>query len=422
MNTKFEKPVIYLLFLYGFFSAISITLAEICFIGALFLWAADVFANKRPPGGEFEIYLAVPAAFFAVVHFTAALAGLDPVNSLVDFKKIYIMLGFFIAARYLKNSFNIKRAVDFLAGGALFVGLYASATGVYFRFIKGEPGFRAASFSGNHMHAGGMLMLALIVVMVFIVYYVKEGKEKKGRLVFLSASACFSAAGLLFTFTRSSWIGACAGLFILVVFSGKRYIMAFALVSIILFFAFRGTPFYKRAMDSFRVAHNTSTMERIHMWRSGIEIIKDYPAFGTGTDNLMKVYPHYSEKRAVEKEIGHLHNNIIQVGVIDGIAGIFAFLWMFFAMWFFFMRGIKQSASLFIKYLRVCGLAASCAFFVNGFFEYNFFSSQVALLFWFITGVSSAAAGEAKGAGGGNRKKTLKTRRAGFWAIRSGKK
>ncbi len=402
MNTKFKKPVIYLLFLYGFFSVISITLAEICFIGALFLWAADVFAKKRPAKREFEIYLALPAAFFAGVHFTAALAGLDPLNSLVDFKKIYIMLAFFMAARYLKDSFDIKRAVDFLAAGALFVGIYAAATGIYFRFIKGDPDFRAASFSGNHMHAGGMLMLALIVIMVFIVYYAKEGKEKKGRLVFIFASACFSAAGLLFTFTRSSWIGACAGIFILVVFSGKRYIMAFALVLIILFFAFRGTPFYKRAADSFRVAHNTSAMERVHMWRSGISIIKDYPALGTGTGNLMKVYPRYREKRAVEKEIGHLHNNIIQVGVIDGIPGIFALLWMFFAMWFFFIKGINQSASLFIKYLRVCGLAVSCAFFVNGFFEYNLFSSQVALLFWFITGVASAEAvpgKEAKGAG-----------------------
>jgi O-antigen ligase len=108
---------------------------------------------------------------------------------------------------------------------------------------------------------------------------------------------------------------------------------------------------------------------------------------GIGTANLDKIYPKYRQQGTFEMNQGHLHNNLIQVAVIDGIPGMLAYLYIFIAMWAGYikgMAGIKESHSRAVVFL---GLAVSTAFFINGFFEYNLFSSQPALMFWFLTGL-----------------------------------
>src|SRR5208337_4523761 len=156
MKENIKKYITYSLFLYAFVSTISITLAEIFFIAGLLLWAADSIINKKDIKKEFPVFISLPILFFVIVHFTAAVTGLDPMNSLKDFRKVYIFFILFLAGNYLKSGEDIKKTLDFFVAGAAIVGIYAVITTIKFRYIGHNPDFRASSFSGNHMHAGGM--------------------------------------------------------------------------------------------------------------------------------------------------------------------------------------------------------------------------------------------------------------------------
>jgi O-antigen ligase len=152
-------------------------------------------------------------------------------------------------------------------------------------------------------------------------------------------------------------------------------------------FALKDTAVGKRAMSSFNTNKGTSNIERAYMWESGIKMIKDKPWLGIGTANVGKVYAQYIHPEARERQQGHLHNTAIQIAVIDGLLGLAALIWLFGSLLITQIRG-ALSANGYDKHALIAFFAVTVVFAVNGLFEYNLFSSQVALMFWFLTGIS----------------------------------
>lgn len=375
--------------LFAFFSPLSITLAEIFFLISL---GIALYLSGKEKGGIaafFTLPVSAAAAVFAVWHIAAALTGIDPLYSLKDSRKLYLLLAMFSTAFILKDGKNLMPVLGSYAAGSAVLGVYASVTTIFYRFIKGMPDFRASSFSGNHMHAGGMLMMAVVLLAGIAVYFYLK-KEKRAFILFAAASA-ISACGLLFTFTRGSWFAAAAAIALIAVFTDKKIFAVFCVAGIALFFGLKDTQFGERALSTFNPKQGSSAGERLYMWQAGVEIIKDNPLTGIGTGALHKIYPDYRKPEAVEMNIGHLHNNLIQVAVISGIPGLVIFLWLFGAILLFFLKASFKNAPP-RKNLIFTFAAVTLAFFINGFFEYNLFSSQVALMFWFITGAGFAAA------------------------------
>ncbi len=380
-----KKIAVYSLFCYAACAAVSITLAEIFFILALLLWAADIVKTKTNPLLCFTGKAAWFFAAFAVWHLICALAGVDPLNSIKDSRKIYLMLMFFLASYYIASDEIKAKAARFLALGAAFTGLYAISTGIYHRIIMHDNDFRAVTFSGNHMHAGGLLMLLSVSLSAFMLNAINDYEKNKKDVLIFSVSFILAIGGLLFTFTRGSWIAAFSGILISAFLTNKRAMIAFVIAAAVAGFLMKDTSFMQRLKSSFNTNKGTSAGERVLMWKSGINIIKDNPITGIGTGNLGKVYEKYRNPESFEKEQGHLHNNIIQLGVINGIPGIVLYLALF-GILLFSAAGKFASYSGAGKAAAAASVSVIAAFFINGFFEYNLFSSQVALLFWFITG------------------------------------
>jgi len=389
MKIEPAKYAMFALFGYAACAAVSITLAEVFYVLALVLWIADAFVSKVRPSVYFNSRAAWFFGAFALWHVICALLGVDPLNSLKDSRKIYLMLMYFLASYYLAPEEMKSKASRFMALGAAFVGLYAVSTGFYNRIILHNQDFRAVSFSGNHMHAGGLLMLLSVAMSAYALHYIREfGRNKKQALIF-TAAFLLSAAGLLFTFTRGSWIAAFTGVFISALLVNRKAVFALVIAVLVAGFIMKDTSFMQRFISSFNANKGTSASERVMMWKSGINIIRDNPVTGIGTANLGKVYEKYRNPEANEKEQGHLHNNIIQLGVINGIPGIMLYLALFGALLAAAVKNFSMSSGI-KKAAAAAAVSAITAFFFNGFFEYNIFSSQVALLFWFIIGMGSS--------------------------------
>jgi O-antigen ligase len=317
----------------------------------------------------------------------------DALNSLKDSRKLYLMLMYFIAASYLNTADKRMLSLKFFAAGTAFIGIYTSCTGFYNRFIMHNQDFRSVSFSGNHMHAGGMLMLGAVTISALIFYYFRDTKKNIKPLLLLVPAFAVIVTGLLFTFTRGSWIAAIIGIIVAALLINKKMLVAVVIVLLAAGLFLKDTAFMNRMKSSFIIEKNSSSSERMLMWKSGINMIKDRPVTGIGTANVDKVYPKYKSPDALEQNQGHLHNNFIQIAVIDGIPGTIIFIALFGVLFVSMFRIYLKSGGL-DRMTAACGTAVIAAFFINGFFEYNFFSSQVALLFWFLAGLGVSAGKE----------------------------
>ncbi|MCX8093904.1 MAG: O-antigen ligase family protein [Candidatus Goldbacteria bacterium] len=388
MKKSLQDLILYCIILYGVCSAVSITLAEIFFILGIALWIIDIIKNKKNIKEQFNSSISLPLLIFLIIHILCAFFGIDKKSNIIHLKKIYIFLIFFLVANYLKSEDDIRKVINGYIAGVAFVGIYAIITTIKYRYIDGNINFRAVSFSGNHMHAGGFFMMGLITSAAMLFYTIKEKIKNYKLLIIYLITSVIIASALVFTFTRGSWLGAIIGIFLLSFIFDRKYLLGVVMLFILVGFLLKDTAIAKRFISSFKPGEKTSASERLYMWSSGINIIKDYP-LGIGTDSLIKIYPKYKHKNAVEENQGHLHNNLLQIAVIDGIPGLIAFLWIFLSLWITLYRTIMSKAG-FIRNVLIISFVISVSFFINGFFEYNFMSSQVALMFWFLTGMGEA--------------------------------
>jgi O-antigen ligase len=386
VKIKIRDITVYLIFLYAASSIVSITVSEIFFVAALICWLADIIANKKDLKSVFASPVTPALGVFAAVHLSSAVFGIDPLNSLKDYKKIYLVLAFFLAMDNFRSEKEVKIFTALFCAGSGLIGIYASAMTVLHRYLQHNPDFRANSFSGNHMVAGGMLMMGVIASAGAVAYLIRSKERDPLKTVLFTAAFILSASGLMFTFTRGSWVAAMAGIMMIVFAFDRKTAAVLVLAAAALIFIGRDTDVVKRVSNTFKLGGGTSEMERVHMWNAGLKIIKDNPLKGIGTANLEKVYPRYKDPEAVEPNAGHLHNNLIQVAVIDGLPGLAVYLWIFAAFWISLYKALKKEDNIFYKYVLTSVFAVNIGFFVNGFFEYNLFSSQVALIFWALMG------------------------------------
>jgi len=300
---------------------------------------------------------------------------------------------FFVAAKYLDSLEKIEKIVMFFAAGSLFIGAYAVCSSISAAHAGNAAGFRAASFSGTPMHLGGMLTMSVVFLFTVIAGRIKKGKIKGYFTLFAFFALILSVAGLMLTYTRSAWLASAVGIVIAAFFTDKKLFAAVLIVFALSVFALKDTSVGKRVADAVSNTTTNTAVERILMWKSGLKIIRDNPVHGIGTANVGLVYPKYRDKKAFEPNQGHLHNNIIQVAAIDGIPGAAAILWMFVLSFFVQYRlfiKLKGDEKQYILSI----LAVNVSFFINGLFEYNLFSSQVVLMYWFFMGISAALYGK----------------------------
>jgi O-antigen ligase len=94
---------------------------------------------------------------------------------------------------------------------------------------------------------------------------------------------------LLFTFTRSAWVGACVGIGLLFLLRDFR-LLGCCRSCFGAFLAFAPPALTARLYSTFSLT-DPSNMDRVAMMKSGFRIIKDDPLTGVGPDMIIQVYP-----------------------------------------------------------------------------------------------------------------------------------
>ena len=277
-----------------------------------------------------------------------------------------------------------RKFLKILLSSLIIVMAILSVIGIV-KYLSGVGGLEGRLKLYHHyMTSGGILMIVSLITFSLVSF----AADLKIRIMALFCGLLMLPP-LIFTFTRSSWLGFLSGLTMIIIMRSKKAIFGIIIV-MLLFVLFAPQSFRERAFSIFDPQHPTN-VERLYMWRAGIEIIKDYPLTGVGDIDLGKIYDEYKSSDAKQRH-GHLHNNLLTIGATLGIPGIIVLLALFVKIFFLELNvyNLIPRHEWLLKGTVLGCMASFIGFQINGLFEWNFGDAEISMLLWMTVGFSLA--------------------------------
>ena len=360
---------------------LSIAAANILLAVTAILWLALLVVDRER--------FAVPSFFWPLLAYAgwtlvSAFFSVDPRTSFLDSKQLVLFAIVPMGYRLLRGERTLT-AVDVLISVA---ALTAAIGIVQFGILKWDDlEQRPKGSLGLYMTYSGQLMLVLCLVVARLLFW---PRERMWPMLVLPALV----VALVVTLSRNAWVGACAGVGLLLLFRDLR-LLGFLPVLAALFIAVAPATVTERVTSMFKIADPReasasvlSNQDRIAMVRSGWRMIKDHPVTGVGPDMIEKVYPVYRDASAVNQLNPHLHNVPVQIAAERGLPALAIWIVMLLVLVRDYMRQRRSGDRVFLSNAALACVAAMVA---AGMFEHNFGDSEFLMLFLLITTLPYAA-------------------------------
>jgi O-antigen ligase len=330
-------------------------------------WAANRKLDGFPP--YFKYFLVYIGATLLTTIFS-----IDRIASIKDNRDllIYLLIPIFILV------INSKKRLLISFGAVLLSAILSSGTGIVNAATKGlSLDHRLKGFVSHWMTYSGLLMFVFIFFFVYL-FYQKEWKHK----LILGGGLLILLAAILFSLTRSVWVGMIVALGLFIVYY-KPKILYFALPALAAVFLLLPQTVKTRVFSIFDM-NNASNKDRIYMVHTGKEIFKRHPLTGVGANNVKEVYHLYQHPDAAQAN-PHLHNNFLQILAERGLLGLLSLLLAFGALFYYLVKRIRHTEGE-AKIVALGALFLFIGFLTWGMFEYNWGDTEITfLLFFFIS-------------------------------------
>lgn len=360
-------PIIMAIFL--LFSFHSITISQIILGIAFLTWVISLILEKKIPK--------FPAFFWALIAYAllSLVSSAMSDNPAVSFKDSREMLLFLIIP-LVYNGFRQEKEVKLANLAILISGFVSILYSLYYFLFNAAPGERVAGFMGHYMTQAGLLLLFSTLALSMF-FFAKEKIRYLWGIGFVLGSIA-----LILTLTRNAWIGLMVtAVVILLLYKPKTLIILPIMAGL---FYVASPQSIKRRVHSIFSLKSYSNALRIEYLNAGIEIIKDYPVFGTGPNTVHVIFqrPQYKLSEEARNNV-HLHSNIIQIAAERGIPTLLA--WLVFMAWVFIaLAKLIKNKDPALFPLTAAGLAMVLALMAAGLFEYNWGDSEVTTLFLYM--------------------------------------
>jgi O-antigen ligase len=301
----------------------------------------------------------------------------------------------------------LKKVVPGIAVVSVFVSIYGILQHYFLDFLPRTPLYyhesRSYGFFDNPNFFGSYLVL---VIMLTISVYLSAMKKGHERFYFITL--CLAFAALIFSQTRSGWVGVFFGMVFVSFFVVRKrrnlwrkwlvLISSFALIFIGINFSEKGSV-YGRLMtlysDSYRIVADQSDGSegsfRLFIWKKSLPLVPEYFWVGSGPDTFDVVFPDDDEKRKVfgEMIVDKAHNEYLQMAITLGVPALAVYLWLVFVVLrrsFQTVRGFREEEKIHLYGF----ISAIIGYLVQAFF--NISVVPVAPLFWALLGITAASA------------------------------
>ncbi len=352
---------------------LSIAAAQILFGVAALAWLALLVTGQ----GRFEAPpFFRPLAVYGVLTLVAAVFSINPWVSLFDSRQLLLFLMVPVVFTFARRSVGRHLVLILITVGAASAIFGIVQYGVLHYDHLGQ---RPQGVMGHYMTYSGLLMLVTTTVVARMLFVRRDRMWPS-----LVIPALLVA--LVLTFTRSAWVGACAGVALLLLLKDFRLLGALPVV-VAIFFALAPPQVTQRFYSMFDL-HDPTNRDRIAMLREGGRMIAADPLTGMGPNMVEEVYIRFRDTDAVERVNPHLHNVPMQIAAERGLPALGVWLWFVgsaaLGAWSIFKQGGH-------RFLAAGAMGALTAMLAAGFFEHNFGDSEFLMLLLILITLPFAA-------------------------------
>jgi O-antigen ligase len=370
-RTRVERLlwVLVLLFIFSITFSIAVAGIFLAFCTAVYLYWKFRYQPEFP-----FVPILVPAIAFAYCILLSVVFSIHPSRSYFHAKE----LALFIIIPILYDSVRNLDDIKVIYGILILAGVFSAAYGL-FQFFHTDGDLlsnRITGFLGHWMTFSGLLMILNVLLFSHLLF------SKHHPKWFYPAFALLSTC-LLVSLTRSAWLGFLAASTVLIAMRKVRWMIAIPLVIAMVFV---GSILVFPHAVSERISNlfnpnETSNRDRIQMFRSGWEIIKDYPLTGVGSGMIPYVYPRYRAPDSAFRNNQHLHNNVLQLAAENGILTLLAWMWLIWKVLYDLVQWKRKQLNPEEAVMIYGTIGIVISLFVAGMFEYNFGDSEIKMLF-----------------------------------------
>ena len=188
---------------------------------------------------------------------------------------------------------------------------------------------------------------------------------------------------LILSFTRGVWLGCMVATVYLAWRWKPRTLWAIPVLLLVVELA-APTLIRRRVSMAFHPREDPALAIRLEMWGAGLRMVQRHPWAGVGAGNIPWVYTEYLPP-GVAPLYGyhdHLHNNFLQLAAERGLPCLIAWVGLMLALGWHILRIRRRLSSG--RWIADAAFAAWLAFIAEGFFEFNFGTTPVLMVFLFV--------------------------------------
>lgn len=247
--------------------------------------------------------------------------------------------------------------------------------------------FRASGWTRHYQTFAELLqMIALLAIGLALAHLRNHGANKYFKIAIVAVALL--TMGLVFTAMRTGIIAFAIGATVIAMSSLRgalKVVFTFALFFVL---AFGAVVVWQTRDRNALILGDPSSSLRWQVARVGLERIPIHPIFGHGMD-AMKL--HWNEWGFPGKDMLHLHSTPLQLAFDRGLPMLAIWLWMMIAIWLFIacaQRNAADRSDTHTYGILLGTLGALTGFLASSLVNYNYGDAEVAMLFWFLMGIS----------------------------------
>ena len=302
---------------------------------------------------------------------------------------------FYIIKDEVKDKAHLNKILFALVLGAVLAssnGIFQVITGR--DFIRGyKPilniGLLRATASFKDANILGIYLSAIVPVILGLALYYFKGARK--ALFFLISILVLTV--IVLTYSRPTLLAVYVVLLFFALVKKSK-----VLISLLLIFTLASPLLLPKSVKDWakEVEYNPLRFmcndDRIAVYRNSLHMIKAHPVIGVGANAFMKSYKMYKEfpeyRGIVTLGEMKAHNNFLHMAAEIGLTGIAIFFWFLYRLFSESKNIYRLAGDNYLKTVSLSLIACLIAFLINGLTESSLYYSVVAVLFWYIAGLS----------------------------------
>lgn len=289
----------------------------------------------------------------------------------------------------LRTSARGWRAVEHWLTALVALGLVLSSVALYHYFFIGvvEETEGVRRLLAIYHSPNALALFLGRILPVALVLLVGGALVTPWQRILYTASALCLAAVLWLTYSRGAWLAVVVALAAVALWQGRGKLVALGSVATGLAVAALAL-----AGGLGRILSGATERQRLWVWQSAVQMIRDHPWLGVGLDNFLYQYrgSYRLPEAWAEPDISHPHNIVLDFWTRLGLPGVAALAWLQLRFWRSALASLRMAADGRQRALALAVMAAMLETLVHGLVDNSFFLIDLAILFWLFYALAQA--------------------------------